>query len=63
MKENTRRGVSKDQWLEAGLEALTEAGLSAVTVHGLARKFGIAKSGFYWHFKNRDDLLRQLLDY
>jgi len=63
MKEKTRRGVSKDQWLEAGLDTLTEAGLSAITIHGLARKLGIAKSGFYWHFKNRDDLLRQLLDY
>jgi AcrR family transcriptional regulator len=37
--------------------------LSTVTVHGIARKLGIAKSGFYWHFRNRDDLLHQLLDY
>lgn len=63
MKEKIRRGVSKDQWLEAGLEALDDGGLSAVTVQGLARKLGIAKSGFYWHFRNRDDLLLQLLDY
>ncbi|UCD70374.1 MAG: TetR/AcrR family transcriptional regulator [Betaproteobacteria bacterium] len=29
----------------------------------MAKSLGIAKAGFYWHFKNRDDLLRQLLDY
>jgi AcrR family transcriptional regulator len=32
-------------------------------VEGLAKHLGIAKSGFYWHFKNRDELLRELLQY
>ena len=58
-----RRGVSKAEWLEAGLKALSEGGAAALTVEGLARSLGIAKAGFYWHFKDRDDMLRQLLDY
>jgi AcrR family transcriptional regulator len=58
-----RPGVSKAEWLEAGLHALSEGGVAALTVEGLARSLGIAKAGFYWHFKNRDDLLGQLLDY
>jgi len=62
-KEKVRRGVSKAEWLEAGLQALSKAGVGALTVEGLAKSLGIAKAGFYWHFKNRDDLLRQLLDY
>jgi AcrR family transcriptional regulator len=49
-----RRGVSKEEWLEAGLEAIGKGGVSGLTVKGLARKLGIAKAGFYWHFKNRD---------
>lgn len=57
------RGVSKAQWLETGLQALSEGGVSALTIEGLARSLGIARAGFYWHFKNRDDLLRQLLNY
>lgn len=57
------RGISKAEWLEAGLLALSEAGVAALTVEGLAKSLGIAKAGFYWHFKNRDDLLQQLLDY
>ena len=58
-----RRGVSKAEWLEAGLEALSAGGVAALTVEGLAKSLGIAKAGFYWHFKDRDDMLRQLLDY
>lgn len=58
-----RRGVSKAEWLEAGLRALSEAGVAALTVEGLAESLGIAKAGFYWHFKNRDELLSELLDY
>lgn len=63
MSKITRRGVSKAEWQEAGLKAISEGGISAVTVEGLAKSLGIAKAGFYWHFKNRDDLLRQMLDY
>jgi AcrR family transcriptional regulator len=58
-----KRGVSKEEWLEAGLEAIGKGGVSDLTVKGLAKKLGIAKAGFYWHFKNRDDMLRQLLNY
>ena len=62
-RQKGRRGVSKAEWLEAGLQALSKGGVAALTVEGLAKSLGIAKAGFYWHFKNRDDLLRQLLDY
>ena len=63
MTEKARRGVSKAEWQEAGLRAISEGGISAITIEGLAKSLGINKSGFYWHFKNRDDLLRQLLEY
>ena len=62
-KQRGRRGVSKAEWLEAGLRALSDGSVATLTVEGLAKSLGIAKAGFYWHFKNRDDLLRQLLDY
>jgi AcrR family transcriptional regulator len=62
-KKKVRRGISKAEWLEAGLQSLSEEGVAGVAVEKLAKSLGIAKAGFYWHFKNRDDLLRQLLDY
>jgi AcrR family transcriptional regulator len=55
------RGVSKGEWLQAALEALARGNVSEISIGGLARSLGISKSGFYWHFKNRDDLLDQLL--
>ena len=62
-KARGRRGVSKAQWLDAGVEALARAGVSGLSIEGLARDLGIAKAGFYWHFEDREDLLRQLLDH
>lgn len=32
-------------------------------VERLAERLSVAKSGFYWHFKDRSDLLRQVLEY
>jgi AcrR family transcriptional regulator len=64
MKQKTRsRGVSKAEWLQAALHALARGSVSDISVGGLARQLGISKSGFYWHFKNRGDLLDQLLEY
>ena len=55
--------VSKEDWFSVALEALATSGVESLRVERLAKQLGVAKSGFYWHFKNRDDLLRQLLRY
>ena len=58
-----RKRTSKAAWIEAALAVLRSEGIQGVRVERLARDLGIAKSGFYWHFKERDDLLQQLLEY
>jgi AcrR family transcriptional regulator len=58
-----KRGVSKAEWLEAGLAALREGSVAEITIERLARSLGIAKAGFYWHFKDRGELLRDILAY
>jgi AcrR family transcriptional regulator len=63
MKKNTKKRVSKNQWLELALEVLSKEGVSAVKIERLARKLQVSKSGFYWHFRDRQNLLEQLLDY
>ena len=63
MSSLKRRGVTKAQWLEAGLEALTRGSVNKLSIEDLASKLGIAKSGFYWHFKNREALLDELLQH
>ena len=57
------RGISKAQWLETGLKTLSKQGAAGLSVEGLARTLGIARAGFYWHFKDREDLLQQLLEH
>ena len=62
-KANKIKRVSKDQWLIKAFDTLESSGVEAVKIERLAKAFGISRSGFYWHFKNRQDLLEHLLDY
>ena len=55
--------ITKAQWLDMALEVLETDGVAGVRIEILAKRLEISKSGFYWHFKNRDDLLKDMLDY
>jgi AcrR family transcriptional regulator len=59
----TKRRVSKAQWLEAGLNALENGGVQSVHVESLAKDLSISKSGFYWHFRDREHLLDEIRAY
>lgn len=54
--------VGSDGWIEAGWMALIERGVSGVKVEALARKLGVTKGSFYHHFKNRAELLDEMLE-
>ena len=62
-KSNSVKRISKKQWLSKALEMLKARGVESVKIERLASGLGISRSGFYWHFKNRQDLLEHLLDY
>ncbi len=55
--------VRKEDWLNVALETIEIGGVDAVRIERLAARLHISKSGFYWHFQDRNDLLRQLLNY
>jgi AcrR family transcriptional regulator len=61
-KTNKIQRISKDQWLAKALDTLGSSGVEAIKIERLAKAFGISRSGFYWHFENRQDLLEHLLD-
>jgi AcrR family transcriptional regulator len=48
-------------WAEAALQLIAESGLSALTVDALAKRLGVTKGSFYWHFNGRADLLTAAL--
>lgn len=49
-------------WVDAALQALAKGGPDAVRVEALAAGLGVSKGGFYWHFKDRQALLDEMLD-
>jgi AcrR family transcriptional regulator len=49
--------------MRAGLEALRKGGVAGVRVERLAGEVGLTKGSFYWHFRDRGELLEALLDY
>lgn len=53
---------TRQDWTLAALAALAEGGIDAVRVERLATQLGVSKGSFYWHFKDRADLLNSLLD-
>ncbi|CUH42036.1 MULTISPECIES: TetR/AcrR family transcriptional regulator [Ruegeria] len=57
------RGFSRKDWLEAALEMMGEGSLADLTIEKLSKRLKVAKSGFYWHFGNRQALLDELLEY
>ncbi len=45
------------------MELFSREGDKGVQIEKLARKIGVAKAGFYWHFRDRADLLEHMLAY
>lgn len=61
--KNKNRRVSKADWLEKALEVLENEGIDEVKIERLAKELKISRSGFYWHFENRQALIRAMIEY
>ena len=57
---NMMKRFSQQDWLDAGLSALSESGVGAVTIDALCRRVGKTKGSFYSHFPTMSDFIRQL---
>ena len=55
--------LGRREWLNAALSMLVDEGLSSISILQLAKRLGVTRGGFYHHFRNRDDLLAELLNY
>ena len=62
-KKEKKKRLGKNDWLESALETLKTDGVEGVYVEPLAKKIGITKGSFYWHFKDRATLLDELLEF
>ncbi len=55
--------LSASDWAQAALDLMAEQGLAAVGVEPLARRLGVTKGSFYWHFPSREALLTAALEH
>ena len=49
--------LSANDWAEAALDVIRDSGVPAVAVESLAKRLGVTKGSFYWHFANREALI------
>lgn len=55
--------LSRIRILEAALEIAAERGYDGTSVALVTEKTGLPASSIYWHFKNKDALLAEVLEY
>lgn len=53
--------LSRESWIDAALALLAKDGSEAVKVEPMARRLGVTKGSFYWHFRDRRELLAAAL--
>jgi AcrR family transcriptional regulator len=57
-----RSRLSAADWEQGALDLVAEQGVAAVAVEPLARRLGVTKGSFYWHFPTREALLKAALE-
>ena len=62
VRTNRPGRLSADDWAQAALDQMAEQGVAAVAVEPLARRLGVTKGSFYWHFPSREALLVAALE-
>lgn len=53
--------LTPQDWIDAAIQLLVSQSIEAVRVDVLAKAMGVTRGSFYWHFKDRNDLLKRLL--
>jgi AcrR family transcriptional regulator len=61
MSDENRANLERQDWIRAAYTVFTQEGVERVRVLTLAEHLGITRGSFYWHFKNRDELLQALI--
>lgn len=53
--------LDREAWILAATDILADEGLPGLRIEMLAKGLNVTKGSFYWHFKDRQDLLQSLL--
>ena len=55
------KSLSREAWIDHALQKLTIEGIDSVSIAAMARDLSVTKGSFYWHFRDRNDLLQAML--
>lgn len=58
----TKGERTRERILDVAYDAILYKGIDATSIEELVEAAGITKSGFFYHFKDKNDLARQLLE-
>jgi AcrR family transcriptional regulator len=56
-----RARLTPEAWIDAATAVLVDQGIDHVRVDVLATQLQVTRGSFYWHFRDREDLLRRVL--
>ena len=58
---SARTRLTPEAWIDAATAVLVNHGIDHVRVDVLAGQLQVTRGSFYWHFRDREDLLRRVL--
>lgn len=56
-----KASLSRDVWLDAAAGAIAEGGFGNVRILVLAKKLGVTRGSFYWHFQDHAEFIQAFL--
>ena len=60
-KAKSNEKLGPDDWARGALKLIAEDGLAALSIPKLAKRLGVTKGSFYWHFDSLEALLNAAL--
>jgi AcrR family transcriptional regulator len=61
--KTTRTALDREAWIKGAIAILADHGAERLRVEVLAKRLGVTKGSFYWHFKDRRDLQDAVLEF
>jgi len=59
----SRVQLAPERWVDVAIDVLAREGIAGLRVEVLAKRCGVTKGSFYWHFKDRQALLDAVLEH
>jgi AcrR family transcriptional regulator len=62
-KKGSNGRLGRDEWLARALDILALEGQAKLRIETICKALGVTKGSFYWHFKDRDDFVRSVVQF